>query len=104
MPAGRSADDLSADGKGSDWRRAAACRGADPDLFFPVSSTGRSLQQVGQAKAVCAACAVRRQCLEFALATNQAHGVWGGMTAEERRHTVRCSPVPAEANVRADRG
>ena len=66
------------------WRLSAACRSADPELFFPVSSIGKSLEQTVEAKAVCAPCLVRRQCLDFALRTRQAHGVWGGMTEEER--------------------
>ena len=77
-----------------DWWRAAACRTADPDLFFPVSSAGPGREDVARAKAVCASCGVRRQCLQFALATRQAHGVWGGTTEEERRlHAV---PDPRE--------
>jgi WhiB family transcriptional regulator, redox-sensing transcriptional regulator len=67
------------------WRRLAACRFTDPDLFFPVSASGASVKQVAAAKAVCAGCQVRRECLAFALATRQVHGVWGGMSAEERR-------------------
>jgi WhiB family redox-sensing transcriptional regulator len=66
-----------------DWRLAAACLHADPDLFFPVSSTCRSVKQVERAKAVCAGCRVRSECLKFALVT-QADGVWGGLTEEER--------------------
>src|ERR1700691_6293250 len=66
------------------WRQAAACRSADPDLFFPDSFSWRSSEQVARAKAVCAACIVRRQCLQYALAANETHGVWGGMTEEER--------------------
>ncbi|MGH3295971.1 MAG: WhiB family transcriptional regulator, partial [Trebonia sp.] len=68
----------------TNWRTLAACRSADPDLFFPVSSAGRSLEQVAEAKAACACCLVRRQCLAFALRTRQAYGIWGGMTEEER--------------------
>jgi WhiB family redox-sensing transcriptional regulator len=68
-----------------DWRQQAACLSADPDLFFPVSAEGRSLEQVAKAKAICARCRVRRDCLAFALATRQAHGVWGGMSEQERR-------------------
>jgi WhiB family redox-sensing transcriptional regulator len=68
-----------------DWWEAAACRTADPDLFFPVSSVGPGRDEVARAKEVCAGCRVRRQCLQFALATRQAHGVWGGTTEEERR-------------------
>jgi len=66
------------------WRLLAACQSTDPELFFPVSSTGRSLEQANEAKAVCARCLVRRQCLSFALRTRQAHGIWGGLTEEER--------------------
>lgn len=67
------------------WRDFAACKSVDPDLFFPVSSAGKSLDQVRIAKAVCARCLVRRDCLAFALRTRQVHGIWGGMTEEERR-------------------
>ena len=66
------------------WRSAAACRSADPELFFPVSDSGRSLEQVAEAKAVCGGCPVRRECLAFALRTEQVHGIWGGTTADER--------------------
>lgn len=65
------------------WRSAAACLSADPDLFFPISASGRALEQVAEAKAICAPCPVRRQCLAFALRT-KAHGIWGGMTDDER--------------------
>jgi WhiB family transcriptional regulator, redox-sensing transcriptional regulator len=70
---------------GRDWRLLAACSRADPELFFPVSRSGPSLDQVTQAKAICAGCPVRQQCLAFALDTRQDHGVWGGMSEEERR-------------------
>ena len=73
--------------EGSWWMRA-ACQSADPDLFFPVSSTGKSLEQAAEAKAVCGRCLVRRQCLAFALQTRQMHGVWGGMTEEERSRKI----------------
>lgn len=66
------------------WRSAAACRFADPDLFFPVSASGKSVAQATLAKAICASCPVRRECLEFALRTGQVHGIWGGLTEEER--------------------
>ena len=62
------------------WRSMAACRSADPDLFFPVSSSGQSLAQEAEAKAICAGCPVRRECLAFALRTHQAYGVWGGQS------------------------
>lgn len=72
-----------------DWRTSAACRTADPELFFPVSSVGPAQEDIAEAKAVCGSCQVRRQCLQFALATHQMYGVWGGTTEEERRTRVR---------------
>lgn len=68
-----------------DWRDQASCRDTDPDLFFPVGTTGIALDQIDAAKAVCQACPAQEPCLEFALATNQESGVWGGTSEEERR-------------------
>jgi WhiB family redox-sensing transcriptional regulator len=68
-----------------DWRAHAACRDTDPDLFFPVGTTGPALDQIAAAKAVCRVCDAQPGCLEFALATNQESGVWGGTSEEERR-------------------
>src|SRR5215470_17894657 len=70
---------------GEDWRSAAACRSADPELFFPVSDAGKSLEQVIEAKGICAGCLVPRECLAFALRTHQAYGIWGGTTEENGR-------------------
>ena len=68
-----------------DWRVDAACRDTDPDLFFPVGTTGPAIEQIASAKAVCGECDAQAECLEFALATNQDSGVWGGTSEEERR-------------------
>src|SRR3954452_12591695 len=67
------------------WRAGAACRDTDPDLFFPVGTTGPAIEQIEAAKAVCRECEAQTACLEFALATNQDTGVWGGTSEEERR-------------------
>jgi WhiB family transcriptional regulator, redox-sensing transcriptional regulator len=67
-----------------DWWRSAACRDADPELFFPVAPRGPGADEIARAKAVCAGCRVRRECLQYALATRQLHGVWGGTTEDER--------------------
>jgi WhiB family transcriptional regulator, redox-sensing transcriptional regulator len=72
-----------------DWRAKAACRFFDPELFFPISNSGPSLNLVTRAKAVCAACEVQPECLAFALRTRQNHGIWGGMTEDEREATVK---------------
>lgn len=68
-----------------DWRRYAICRDTDPDLFFPVGTTGHALVQIERAKQVCGECPAQRDCLEFALETNQDSGIWGGTSEEERR-------------------
>ncbi|MGH9224375.1 MAG: WhiB family transcriptional regulator [Acidimicrobiales bacterium] len=77
----------------SRWRDRAACRGSDPDLFFPIGSTGVAVEELRAAKALCATCPVREQCLAFALATNQEAGVWGGASEDERRRLRRVMVV-----------
>lgn len=72
-----------------DWRHRALCRDEDPELFFPVGNSGPALLQIEAAKAVCERCPVREQCLEFALATGQDAGVWGGLSEDERRSLKR---------------
>jgi WhiB family transcriptional regulator, redox-sensing transcriptional regulator len=71
------------------WRFAGACRAADPELFFPVPGTRRADTQIARAKAICSGCAVRRECLEFALSQNQIYGIWGGTTLEDRKRVRR---------------
>lgn len=82
---------------GLDWLDLGACRDEDPDLFFPITSAGPGLAQVAAAKAVCARCVVREPCLRFALEARQDHGVWGGLSEEERR------AIRAERRDRAER-
>ena len=89
---------------GEDWRSAAACRDTDPDLFFPVSESGKSLEQVEGAKAICAGCPVRRPCLAFALGTGQAHGIWGGLTEQERRREIASALTAVRSGTVAGRG
>jgi WhiB family redox-sensing transcriptional regulator len=73
----------------TDWRMRSACREEDPELFFPVGNTGPALLQIEEAKAVCRRCPVMEQCLTWALATSEDHGVWGGMSEDERRAMKR---------------
>jgi len=81
------------------WRAAGACASADPDLFFPISSSGRAIAQIDQARSICAACLVRRQCLDFAMETVEAAGIWGGTTADERVNRRREIARRREAQV-----
>jgi WhiB family redox-sensing transcriptional regulator len=67
------------------WREDAACGDADPDLFFPIGTTGNALRQIDEAKRICRFCPVQIQCLAWALETGVTDGVWGGVTEDERR-------------------
>ena len=71
------------------WRQEAECRNLDPQLFFPVGASSAAVDRVEAAKAVCGQCEVTEPCLDFALTTNQASGVWGGRSEEERRQLRR---------------
>ena len=71
------------------WRLYASCRDTDPDLFFPVGTTGPAIEQIENAKAVCMECESRQPCLEYALTTNPDSGIWGGTSEEERRKLRR---------------
>jgi WhiB family redox-sensing transcriptional regulator len=73
------------------------CRDTDPELFFPVGTTGQALLQIAKAKSVCCQCPVTTECLEFALETNQDTGIWGGTSEEERRQIRREAAARARA-------
>lgn len=63
-----------------EWREHAACKGMDPDIFFPERG-----DDVTTAKATCAGCQVRRECLDWALAVPEKDGIWGGLSPRARR-------------------
>jgi WhiB family redox-sensing transcriptional regulator len=60
------------------------CRGLDPDMFFPERGG-----PTREAKVVCQACAVRDECLEYALDNAEKFGIWGGTSERERRQLRR---------------
>lgn len=79
------------------WRERAACAGLNPDAFFPLAEVGPAYEaSVRAAKAVCARCPVRKQCLAFAM-TDMPYGIAGGFTAEERRALRRAAQIRAGA-------
>jgi WhiB family redox-sensing transcriptional regulator len=63
------------------WMSRGACRQMDPELFFPIATVAR---QAEAAKALCGRCAVRADCLSYALEI-MPEGIWGGTTQDERR-------------------
>ena len=66
------------------WRRHAACRGLDPEIFYPATD-----EEAEAAKKVCGQCGVQETCLEHALGSRERDGVWGGATEKERRRILR---------------
>jgi len=66
------------------WQSTGNCLDKDPDLFFP--ERGASTRA---AKAICNACEVRVECLEFALENRISFGIWGGKSGRERRLMLR---------------
>lgn len=69
-----------------EWRDAAACLGADPELFFPITVAGPVHEAtVSAARGICTDCRVHRDCLDFALREGIDDGIWAGTTPEERR-------------------
>lgn len=74
------------------WRVNALCRGENAVHFFPPSHFERKDEKdarEGQARALCAACPVRAECLDYALTVQEPHGIWGGMNELERRRLLR---------------
>src|SRR5262245_46174966 len=68
----------------SSWRDQAACRGLDPEVFYPVSE-----EEEATAKSICADCTVRQSCLEHAITHRETEGICGGATERERRRSIR---------------
>jgi len=64
------------------WRREAACAGKDPNDWFP-EQTGYSWAHK-RALDVCRSCPVQLACLRSAIDNNEHHGIWGGLTAQQR--------------------
>jgi WhiB family redox-sensing transcriptional regulator len=63
------------------WRKHAACRGMDTNLFYPEQGFNGHVKQ-RQAQAVCAGCPVQAECLQ-ALG-RYSGGIVGGQTTAQR--------------------
>lgn len=74
------------------WTEFSKCANVDPSLLFPGDGSG-----VDDAKKFCKDCPVKGRCLEYALATRQDFGVWGGTSERERRKILK---KRAEATLR----
>lgn len=84
------------------WSDHAICRGADPEIFFPIGYGAPVLkEQIDAAKAICNNCPVVADCLAWALRVGEPDGVWGGTTPEERRYLRRTADAPARRRLPA---
>ena len=73
------------------WQERAACIGTNAQLFFGPDGEPWEHREVreAKAKAICALCPVREQCLSEALRNSIKHGIWGGLNNEERTRERR---------------
>lgn len=71
--------------RGADWRDRAACLRQDPELFFPIGTSGPARDQIEKARRICRECPVIMECLENALRHTGQFGIAGGLTEAERR-------------------
>lgn len=79
----------------------ALCAQTDPELFFP--ETQQAYLQINQAKAICANCDIRIECLQEALQYEYTDGIWGGTTPRERVQIGKLSQLPYTIRMKARR-
>lgn len=75
------------------WTEQALCTQEDPEVFFPPKGdTGK------EAKAICARCPVIAECLEYAIAADERHGIWGGLNRAERLRASQAREIRRSVN------
>lgn len=73
------------------WQIKAACRGPQAAVFFPPPHFERKdekSERESRAKSICATCSVKRECLDYAVAIREPHGIWGGLNENERKALI----------------
>ena len=83
------------------WVHGALCTQVDPEMFYP-NKHDRGVAY--DAKRVCQQCPVIAECLEYALARNEEHGVWGGTTRKERQQIRRDRRIPVPVRTHCNKG
>ena len=76
---------------GQVWQVRAACRGPHAAVFFPPAHPERKEERHSReqrAKAICATCVVRGECLDYAIGIREPHGIWGGLNENERKQIL----------------
>ena len=79
------------------WWDHAACKGMDLNLFIIEPGERFSKARIAEAKAVCATCFVRPECLadslKYSTTQLECYGIWGGLTWKERSHLIPATPL-----------
>ena len=70
--------------KGDAWQEFSHCIGEDLDMFMPERGASTDA-----AKAICAKCVVREECLEYSIVNKEQFGIWGGLDERERRKIIK---------------
>ena len=75
------------------WRHLAKCSEVSAAwfIFDDRENSRQRTRRENNAKAICQACPVRAQCLDYALATGEKEGIWGGLTPRERTEAIRAT-------------
>lgn len=71
------------------WIERANCRDKDTRLFFPEEDNRDRTEHFRRAQAICRDCAVRAECLDYAIDNRIIHGVFGGLSERHRRVEAR---------------
>jgi len=74
-----------------DWQQRGLCREVDSEVFFYEDQErgDNKADRIAKARAICNACPVTKECFDFSIRTSQSHGMWGGLTEDERREYIR---------------
>lgn len=73
------------------WQEHGLCRTSDAAVFFPPIQFEPKVEREAReatAKAVCAECTVRAECLEWALDAQEPFGIWGGHSEADRKQII----------------
>lgn len=70
-----------------DWAQDALCRHKNADIWYPPMDATSPNDYYAVGKLVCASCPVWEECAEAG--SSETWGMWGGLTPQERKGTVR---------------
>lgn len=75
-----------------EWADGRACVDVEPTTFYPNRGDNAG---ANRAKAICAGCDVRAECLAYALTSpRERFGIWGGLSTNERVSLRLGDPAP----------